>query len=547
MPERGARRVATLVFAALVAVATVTGCSRVTTASTNGLHPWTLPDRLRLASTEEPDSLNKLFANSDASDQVANLISAPVFRYDDHGDYAPEMATVVPTLANGGISRDGKTITLHLRHGMQWSDGAPLDARDLRFTWRAVMNPRNNTRLRTGWDDITAIDLPDNDTAIVHLREPYAAILGIFALGGAGYPPLPEHILGTLADLNRADFNEHPISSGPYVLAKWDHGSALEFDANPKYWRGAPAIAHISYRIIPNADTLFAAMQTHDVDVDVDSITETQIRQLPSLTGFATQKRMVGNYRHITFNTKKPTLNDVRVRRAIAEAVNWDRLNATVFHGYNVRATSDILPGSWAAPSIPPFRFDLAAAKKLLDAAGWTPGPDGIRRRNGLRLAIDISTTPSKPANVQAEVQMQQDLKAAGIALQVRNYPTSLLFAQNGPLYGGTFDLSLTIDTNAPDPDNEGEWSGAFIPPHGANVAFLDDPVISATSHAAAHTFDRAKRKALYQREEARIHEMVPAVFLYWQIAYAAYNSDLKHYKAAQYLSSNWNAYAWSF
>jgi peptide/nickel transport system substrate-binding protein len=547
MPERGARRAATLVFAALLAVATATGCTRVTTASTNGLHPWTQPDRLRLASTEEPDSLNKLFANSDASDQVANLISAPVFRYDDHGDYSPEMATVVPTLANGGISRDGKTITLHLRHGMQWSDGAPLDARDLRFTWRAVMNPRNNTRLRTGWDDITAIDLPDNDTAIVHLREPYAAILGIFALGGAGYPPLPEHILGTLADLNRADFNEHPISSGPYVLAKWDHGSALEFDANPKYWRGAPAIAHISYRIIPNADTLFAAMQTHDVDVDVDSITETQIRQLPSLTGFATQKRMVGNYRHITFNTKKPTLNDVRVRRAIAEAVNWDRLNATVFHGYNVRATSDILPGSWAAPSIPPFRFDLAAAKKLLDAAGWTPGPDGIRRRNGLRLAIDISTTPSKPANVQAEVQMQQDLKAAGIALQVRNYPTSLLFAQNGPLYGGTFDLSLTIDTNAPDPDNEGEWSGAFIPPHGANVAFLDDPVISATSHAAAHTFDRAKRKALYQREEARIHEMVPAVFLYWQIAYAAYNSDLKHYKAAQYLSSNWNAYAWSF
>jgi peptide/nickel transport system substrate-binding protein len=547
MPERGARRVATLVFAALVAVATVTGCSRVTTASTNGLHPWTLPDRLRLASTEEPDSLNKLFANSDASDQVANLISAPVFRYDDHGDYAPEMATVVPTLANGGISRDGKTITLHLRHGMQWSDGAPLDGRDLRFTWRAVMNPRNNTRLRTGWDDITAIDLPDNDTAIVHLHEPYAAILGIFALGGAGYPPLPEHILGTLADLNRADFNEHPISSGPYVLAKWDHGSSLEFDANPKYWRGTPAIAHISYRIIPNADTLFAAMQTHDIDVDVDSITETQIRQLPSLTGYATQERMVGNYRHITFNTKKPTLNDVRVRRAIAEAVNWDRLNSTVFHGYNVRATSDILPGSWAAPAIPPFHFDLAAAKKLLDAAGWTPGPDGIRRRNGLRLAIDISTTPSKPANVRAEVQMQQDLKAAGIALQVRNYPTSLLFAQNGPLYGGTFDLSLTIDTNAPDPDNEGEWSGAFIPPHGANVAFLDDPVISATSHAAAHTFDRAKRKALYQQEEARIHEMVPAVFLYWQIAYAAYNSDLKHYKAAQYLSSNWNAYAWSF
>jgi peptide/nickel transport system substrate-binding protein len=532
---------------ALMLVFFIAGCTRVDTAGVNGRHPWTQPDRLRMASTEEPDSLNKLFANSDASDQVANLISAPIFRYDDTGDYVPEMATVIPTPSNGGISRDGRTIVLHLRHGMQWSDGAPLDARDLRFTWKAVMNPRNNTRLRAGWDDIAAIDLPDNDTAIVHLRDPYAAILGIFALGGAGFPPLPEHLLRALPDLNHAAFNEHPISSGPYVLTSWKHGAALEFDANPHYWRGTPAIAHIEYRIIPDADTLFNALVTHEIDVDVDSITESQIARLGSLTGYATQKRLTANYRHITINCAKPLLADVRVRRAIAEAVDWDHLNATVFHGYNERATSDIMPTSWAAPAIPPFRFDLADAKQLLSTAGWLPASDGIRRRNGAPLTIDISTTPSKPANVQAEVQMQQALRAAGIDLRIKNYPTSLLFAQNGPLYGGTYDLSLTIDTNAPDPDNEGEWSGAFIPPHGANTTFLNDPVITATSHAAARTFDRGVRKALYAREEARIHALVPAIFMYWQIAYAAYNSDLKHYRAAQYLSSNWNAYAWTF
>jgi peptide/nickel transport system substrate-binding protein len=545
MAERGRRVAAACMLSALIAIA---GCTRVsTTPGAGGLHPWTQPDNLRLASTDEPDSLNKLFANSDASDQVANLISAPIFRYDDAGNYVPEMALTVPTLQNGGISRDGRTIVLHLRHGMQWQDGAPLDGRDLRFTWQAVMNPRNNTRLRSGWDDITAIDLPNDDTAVVHLRESYAAILGIFALGGAGYPPLPAHLLAKLPDLNHAPFNAQPLSSGPYVLTRWNHGASLEFDANPHYWRGKPAIAHITYRIIPNADTLFNALITHEVDVDVDSITETQIARLGLLTGYATQKRLVANYRLITFNTAKPTLGDVRVRRAIAEAVDWDRLNATVFHGYNERATSDIMPTSWAAPHIPAYPYDLAAAKRLLDAAGWVPGAGGIRRRNGVPLAVDISTTPSKPANVQAEVVMQQELRAAGIDLRVRNYPTSLLFAQDGPLYGGRYDLSLTIDTNAPDPDNEGEWSGAFIPPHGANTTFLNDPVITATSHAAARTFDQAVRKALYAREEARIHELVPAIFLYWQITYAAYNSDLKHYRAAQYLSSNWNAWEWSF
>jgi peptide/nickel transport system substrate-binding protein len=546
MSKRGRRAAGAL--CTLLALAAAGGCTRVDTPSAGGgLHAWTQPDHLRLASTEEPDSLNKLFANSDASDQVANLISAPIFRYDDKGEYVPEMALTVPTLQNGGISRDGKTIVLHLRHGMQWEDGAPLDARDLRFTWQAVMNPRNNTRLRAGWDDIASIALPDNATAVVHLREPYAAILGIFALGGAGYPPLPAHVLAHLPDLNHAPFNAAPLSSGPYILKRWNHGSSLEFDANPRYWRGKPAIAHLTYTIIPNADTLFNALQTHDVDVDVDSITETQIGRLGVLTGYATQKRLVANYRHITFNTRRPTLSDVRVRRAIAEAVNWDHLNATVFHGYNQRATSDIMPTSWAAPIIPPYPFDLAAAKRLLDDAGWRPGPGGIRRRNGVLLGIDVSTTPSKPANVQAEVVMQQELRAAGIDLRIKNYPTSLLFAQDGPLYGGRYDLSLTIDTNAPDPDNEGEWSGAFIPPHGANTTFLNDPVISETSHAAARAFDRATRKALYAREEARIHELVPAVFLYWQIAYAAYNSDLKHYRAAQYLSSNWNAWEWSF
>ncbi len=532
--------------AALLCAAALFGCTRVETTAPGGLHSWTQPGLVRLATTEEPDSLNKLFANSDAADQVASLLYAPVLRYDDRGEFLPELVTAVPSLANGGISHDGKTIMLHFRPDLQWSDGAPLDARDLRFTWQAVMNDRNNTRLRSGWDDITAIDLPDARTAVVHLREPYAAILGIFALGGAGYPPLPAHLLAALPDINKAPFNEHPISSGPWMLTAWHHGSSLEFAANPRYWRGAPKVARLSYRIIPNSDTLLAALRTHEVDVD-DSVTENQIDQLRDLHDVTVTKRLVANIRHVDFNCRKPILQDVRVRRAVALAVDWDAMNRNVYHGYNERATSDIVPGSWAAPNIPPWPHDPAAAQKLLDAAGWRVGADGIRRRNGERLALSISTTTAKQSNVQAEVQMQRDLRTVGIDLTIKNYPTSYLFAQNGPLYGGTYDLSLTIETLLPDPDNEGDWSAAFIPPKGANTSFLADPVLTQTSHEAAHVVDRARRRALYQRQQERIHELVPAVFLYWQIAYAAYNSDLKNYKPAQYISSNWNSWAWTF
>jgi peptide/nickel transport system substrate-binding protein len=541
MAERGARRV-TAALACVLLAAGAAACTRVGETGSGGRAPWTQTDRVRIASTEEPDSLDTLFTNSGAGVDVEALLFAPLFRYDDKGEYVPELATSVPTLANGGIAHDGRTIVIHLRPGVRWSDGAPLDARDLRFTWQAVMNPRNNTRLRAGWDDVTAIDLPNALTAVIHLREPFAAILGAFT----GFPPLPAHLLAGLPDLNHAPFNEHPISSGPYALTAWNHGSSLEFAANPQYWRGTPPIPRVTYRIIPDDDTLFAALQTHAVDI-ADSLTESELGRLGTLTGYAIQHRSTGNFRHISFNCAKPILADVRVRRAIAEAVDWDRMNATVFHGYNQRATSDIIPGSWADPHLSAYPFDLAAAKRLLDAAGWQPGADGIRRRNGETLSLDISTTPAKPANVQAEVQMQQQLRAAGIDLHVKNYPTSLLFAQNGPLYGGRYDLSLTIDVDAPDPDNEGARSGAFIPPHGQNTTFLNDPVLTATSHAAAHTFDRAQRRALYAREEARIHDLVPDVFLYWQVATAVVNADLHGYHAARFLTSNVDAWAWHY
>src|ERR1700690_1169328 len=103
---------------------------------------------------------------------------------------------------------------------------------------------------------------------------------------------------------------------------------------------------------------------------------------------------------------------------------------------------------------------------------------------------------------------MQQEMRAIGVRLEIKNYPTSLLFAQTGPIYSGRFDSEFTIETQGPDPDNEGNWSGKMIPPHGANASRLDDPLLRQVSHDANLTFDRAKRKALYQRQADRIHAL---------------------------------------
>ena len=511
-----------------------------------GRHPWTLPGHLRLGEPDEPDSLLEFYSHTAAADEVNNLLFAPVFRYDDRGNFLPELATVVPTYANGGISRDGKTIVLHFRKDVHWSDGAPLTARDLAFTYRLVRDDRTNVKLLAGWDDIASLVAQNDSTAVVHLIEPNADVLGL-CFGGSAYPPLPEHLLSKIApqDLQRSGYASKPVGSGPYLLQTWNHGASLEFVPNPLYWRGRPKLDRLTWKVIPNTDTLFAQLQSHEIDV-YEGVATNAIPRLGQISGIVVHKHLVANLKHMTLNTARPNLRDVRVRRALAEAVDWDQVNNEIYHGYNVRASSDIPPNSWAAPKIPFYRYDPEDANLLLDAAGWRMRQDGYRYKAGTRLTIEIASATNNKPNEQAEVQIQSRLRAVGIQMPIRNYPVNLLFARNGPLYSGRYDTSWSTDTAGPDPDNEGSWSGKFIPPRGANTSWIDDPVLNATSAAQLRTFDPRKRKAIVQKEEQRIHELVPAIFLYWEISYSAYNDDLKNYKPAEYIANSWNSWEWT-
>ncbi|MDQ2992129.1 MAG: ABC transporter substrate-binding protein, partial [Candidatus Eremiobacteraeota bacterium] len=300
----------------------------------------------------------------------------------------------------------------------------------------------------------------------------------------------------------------------------------------------------IIWKVVPDTNTLFNQLQSHEIDV-YSGVSESTIAQLKNIDGIDVVKRLVANWRRLQFNVSRPNLRDVRVRRAIAEAVDWANINDKIYHGYNDLATSDVYPKSWAAPSIPRYPFDIADAKKLLASAGWKPGPDGILRKNGEKLAMQISTGTNKIENQQAEVVIQSMLKQIGFDIEIKNYPVSLLFSRTGPLYTGNYDMEWTVATNGPDPDNSGSWAGRFIPPKGANTSWLDDPIVNQTSLAASRTFDQAKRKALYQKEEERIHELVPAVFFYWENQYTGMNTDVKNYKPAAFILDSWNSWEW--
>lgn len=533
------------VAAALAIIAVGYGCARSHAQRSGERNAWTVPGIVRLGEDEEPDSLNLMYSHTAASDTIAGLLFSFVLRYDAAGNYIPDLATEVPTLRNRGISRDGKLIVVHLRRGVAWADGRPLTSADWLFTYRAVNNSVNNVKTRYGWDAIASASAPDPYTIVIRLKRPNVAALGILAIGGAAYPPLPVHLLGKLPNLNAAAFNERPLSSGPYLLKEWNHGSSLVFVPNPRYFRGAPKVKEVIWKVIPDVNTLFNQLATHEIDV-YPNVNPNAIPRLSSIAGIVVDRRLIADWRHLGINLRRPQLADIRVRRAIAEAVDWKRINETVFHGIDQLAVSDIFPASWAAPTLPSYRYDPADAKRLLALAGWREGEDGVLHKGPLAMQLTIDATTGHQENTESQVLIQSMLRSVGIDVAIRNYPGSYLFATDGPLYSGKYDLEWSIETNGPDPDNSGDWNGAFIPPRGANTSWLNDPIVNATSAAAASTFDIAARKRLYQLEEERIRELVPAIFFSWRNNYTAMNDDLKNYVPAAFIGDSWNAWQWS-
>jgi peptide/nickel transport system substrate-binding protein len=531
-----------IVVASLIIL--LAACTKNIAGSAGGHNPWTIPGVLRLGEPQEPDSLNLMFGHNASTDEVSALLYSFILRVDANGNLIPDLATEVPTLRNGGISKDQRTITVHLRKNVVWSDGAPLTSADWLFTYHAVLNPQNNTKMRYGWDDIASASAPDPYTIVIHLKKPSNAAFDILQMGGAAYPPLPAHLLAKLPNINTASINNVPVSSGPYLLKSWHHESSLVFVPNPRYWRGPPKLRELVWKVIPDTNTLMSQLQTHEIDI-YPNVDENSVARLEGIPGIRILHRVIANWRHLGINCSRPFLSDVRVRRAIAEGVDWKHLVDTVYHGYDELAVSDIYPDSWAAPSLPPYRYDPAAARALLAQAGWHPGPDGILRKNGDRLRVTLSATTSAKSNEQAEVVIQSMLRNLGIEIDVRNYPSSYMFAQDGPLYSGKYDLEYSIDTNGPDPDNSGNWSSTAIPPNGANTSWLRDPIVDRTSSEAAASFDLSKRKALYQTEEERIRSLVPAVFIYWENSYWAVNTDVENFVPAAYLADTWNAWQW--
>ena len=534
------RRLALCVLAGCAAL--LSGCTPAT-----GEHSAILP--LRIGLTTEPNSLSPLLALNDYEQTVDRLIFDVLVTIDPHGRPVPRLAAIVPSSQNGGISADGRTLTYHLRHDVRWHDGVPFTSRDVAFSYRAIMNPANNVPNRHGYDYIASVSTPDRFTVVFHMKRPFGPAITTLFSDNQPSPILPEHLLGREPNLNRVPFNDHPVGTGPYSFVRWSRSDSIELAANDAYYLGRPKIARLSVRFIPDESSMINLVRTHEIDLFTEASVNgyAQMRTIPNVVTTLSDAHAAAN---VLLNNTRPELRDVRVRQAIAAAIDKAAIVKKYLAGAGSVATADLPSFMWASDQqVPVIAYDPAHARALLRQAGFVPAPDGVVSKDGRRLSLEFAYAQNVITSRLIVVGIQAYLRAVGIDVSVKGYSSQQMFAgygAGGIFQNGNFDLAWYTMTLGVDPDSSGRFTCGAFPPHGQNYSRYCNPAMDAAQKAGLSTSNEAARKVAYARSQTLLARDVPIVFVYWPKNVDAYDARL-HGFAPNPVTPTWNAQEWTF
>ncbi|MBD5655635.1 MAG: peptide ABC transporter substrate-binding protein [Candidatus Eremiobacteraeota bacterium] len=369
----------------------------------------------------------------------AQLTAAYLTRSGAHREPTAELASVVPSLANGGITPDGKTVVFHLRPGLRWSDGAPLTARDVIFTTQRILAKDSPVGSTNGWDQIAAVDSPRPGDVRFRMKASYGPAIHTFFSSIGGYSILPEHALATVRDLRRASFNDLPIGSGPFKYSEFRRGDSIVMIANPFYFRGRPKLDKIVYKFVTDDNLRVTELLTGEVDMAL-RVPPTQLLRLRDKAGLSVVRTPSGFTTFMEFNTRHPPLDDIRVRRALYSALDRDAILAKVYHGAGSVSDDIVTPlDPFVGAPIPATPPDLKRAAQLLDASGWHSDATGIRHRHGRKLSIDVVTFATDQIGAAAMELVRAQWASIGESIASRRLNIDVFNALDGVAARGNF------------------------------------------------------------------------------------------------------------
>lgn len=528
------------------------GCSKVSTSvgGSGGDQSGSrsIPGVLRIADISDPSTLNPMLTGADIAYQLASFTLEYLVQLDDQGRVIPVLCERVPSVENGDISPNGLTVTYHLRRGVKWSDGAPFGASDVIASWRQVMNPLNNVIAREGYDAVDHIDAPNAQTAVVHLKHPYAALPTRFfaAIQEVPIAVMPAHIIAGQRELNRSPFSSHPIGTGPFILQSWEHNGRMIFVANDNYWRGKPKLRKIIFQAQPSTATELVGFKTREIDAAFDA----GPGRLPEYRALAGMRAMVSTSLRLTvgvMNAQRFPFNDVHVRHALGYAIDRAAMLHDVSHDAGIVADEFVPNWSWAyTPGVAKYAYDPARAKAELEADGYKLGADGIRSRDGRTLRAVLVGIAGDGAGLKLDALVQAYLRSIGFDLTLKTYPYGLVFDQSGPIRAGNYNLafysfSVNYDPSALDDDGCDQFA-----PHGSNESRYCDPIVDKEERDALAITDLSKRRALYADIQRRRMMSLADLPMYYRDRVGVVSANLRGYTASRGIIPQWNAWQWS-
>ncbi len=358
-------------------------------------------------------------------------------------------------------------------------------------------------------------------------------------------------MLESLPDLNTAGFNTAPFGSGPYKVTSWLHGDRVELTANPYYWKGPPKITHLTVRFVSNPQTALNMLRTREIQGyfdDEDFATYPQLQQLSGYAVTSTQENAVGA---IIFNTQKVPENDPHVRHALAEAVDIPSLVRRAYHGSlkSEHAGAGLFLWAFDPSAYPDIPYDPNDAKRLLDDAGWRMGPDGVRHKDGAPLDLQLIIQAQTPGDEVFADNVIQYERAVGARVSIKQFNITQFVApanEDGPVYGGKFDMALYSFENGDDPDTTDQFACKNVPPGGYNKSRVCDPRIDALLKAGLATYDPTKRKATYADLQRLLYQELPIALIYRRGEINAFTDRLQGQSTSlSAAGAFWNAGSW--
>jgi peptide/nickel transport system substrate-binding protein len=499
--------------------------------------------------TQEITHLHPLSPGSNVDQGFAWLVFNPLWNVVADGSFVPQLATEIPSVANGGVSADGLHWRVKLRDDVRWHDGETFSAEDVKFTLELMNDNSFQSSGRAGHTLLRDIKVVSPTEITWRLDQPYASYAAILSWTFI----VPRHILQGVPNQNSNVMFSKPVGTGPFRMGDRVAGNTLTLHANADYFGRKTTIQQVVFKYVPDQTVLYTQFQTGEVDYVTDvGLPTDRFAAARKLPGRWAEAGPTASIEVIAFNLGMPHFQDPAVRQALYLATDKATLVSAVYEGVWKPADSYLPPESWGHnPKIKPHVYDVKQAAAVLDAAGWKPGGDGVRAKDGLRLEFTNSTTAAAPQRELTQQVLQQSWASIGAKMNISNMPSAVLFGDF--LRNSKFD-SMLVGWNSmsgPDPDAAIRFATDSIQAKGGagqNYMQYSNPVVDKLFAVGGASQDQAARQAAYFKIQDILRDDLPILPLFQRFATEGGKAGLKGYQNNLNTRTNfWNLYDWNW